>query len=363
MKTVQQAALALALWVAIPGLSAAQRAVDIERFRPALDADGFLAVQGTRTPGNLRTSFGAFLQYGHGLLAVERADGTEVDAVSDRLAASLSAQLGLWARAALAVSVPFVAYQAGDPIDTRDPDLQSAALADPALHARYRLLGDVGERNDGPGLALQVSMFAPLGSTSAFAGENAVRGEAQLLADFHAFGFGGGLSLGVRHAFGERELFGSEVRDEFTFGAAVRMPIPPLHPLAALVEVRGGTDFQSAATTGVEGELAGFLGFHEITIALSVGAGFTGGYGVPNVRAIAGLWYAPKESDTDKDGIDDDQDRCPPLPEDRDQFDDGDGCPDPDNDNDLVPDADDLCPNEEALEGQDDDEDGCTDPG
>lgn len=362
MKSLQRAALLLALSCLLPQLARAQRAIDIERFQPALDRDGFLAVQGTRTPGDLRSTFGLFLHYGTGLLSVERADGTEVDVVSDRLAASLSAQLGIWERTALALRLPVVAYQTGDLIDASDSDLSAAAVGDPAFYVRHRLLGDVGERNDGPGLALQVGAIAPFGSDDAFAGDASARLDAQLLADFHAFGFGGGVSLGIRHAFSQRDLFDQGVRDEFTFGAAVRVPIPPLHPLAALAEVRGATDFQSAATTAVEGELAGLLVFREFTIALSVGAGFTGGYGMPGVRAIAGLWYAPKDSDTDKDGIDDDADRCPPLPEDRDGFEDADGCPDPDNDNDLVPDADDLCPNQEALEGQDDDEDGCTDP-
>jgi OOP family OmpA-OmpF porin len=49
--------------------------------------------------------------------------------------------------------------------------------------------------------------------------------------------------------------------------------------------------------------------------------------------------------DTDGDGIPDDIDRCPLEPEDKDGFQDEDGCPDPDNDNDGVVDAMDACPN------------------
>jgi outer membrane protein OmpA-like peptidoglycan-associated protein len=50
--------------------------------------------------------------------------------------------------------------------------------------------------------------------------------------------------------------------------------------------------------------------------------------------------------DADKDGIPDDQDKCPNEPEDKDGFEDEDGCPDADNDGDGVPDAEDKCPNE-----------------
>lgn len=48
--------------------------------------------------------------------------------------------------------------------------------------------------------------------------------------------------------------------------------------------------------------------------------------------------------DTDGDGVPDDVDRCPLDPEDKDGFQDEDGCPDPDNDNDGIVDAMDACP-------------------
>jgi outer membrane protein OmpA-like peptidoglycan-associated protein len=48
--------------------------------------------------------------------------------------------------------------------------------------------------------------------------------------------------------------------------------------------------------------------------------------------------------DRDGDGIVDDEDKCPDVPEDKDGFEDGDGCPDADNDNDGILDADDKCP-------------------
>jgi len=52
----------------------------------------------------------------------------------------------------------------------------------------------------------------------------------------------------------------------------------------------------------------------------------------------------PIAKDTDGDGIPDDIDRCPLDPEDKDGFQDEDGCPDPDNDGDGIVDAADACP-------------------
>ncbi len=66
-------------------------------------------------------------------------------------------------------------------------------------------------------------------------------------------------------------------------------------------------------------------------------------------------------SDRDGDGIVDDKDRCPDEPEDRDGFQDEDGCPDPDNDQDGILDIDDKCPAEPESKNGRQDEDGCPD--
>ena len=52
------------------------------------------------------------------------------------------------------------------------------------------------------------------------------------------------------------------------------------------------------------------------------------------------------DNDNDKDGIADVKDKCPGEPEDKDGFKDNDGCPEADNDNDGIPDAKDRCPTE-----------------
>ncbi|RYZ04159.1 MAG: OmpA family protein [Myxococcales bacterium] len=63
--------------------------------------------------------------------------------------------------------------------------------------------------------------------------------------------------------------------------------------------------------------------------------------------------------DRDHDGLLDNVDRCPDTPEDKDGFQDGDGCPDLDNDADGIPDATDKCPDvPEDRDGFEDD-DGC----
>jgi outer membrane protein OmpA-like peptidoglycan-associated protein len=119
-----------------------------------------------------------------------------------------------------------------------------------------------------------------------------------------------------------------------------------------------------------------------------LGVGLTSGVGSPAVRGVLMLAYAsdlhhpivlrPLESpetaepqppappapprDSDGDGILDTADKCPNEPEDKDGFQDDDGCPDPDNDGDGIPDSADKCPNEPEDKDGFQDDDGCPDP-
>jgi OOP family OmpA-OmpF porin len=65
--------------------------------------------------------------------------------------------------------------------------------------------------------------------------------------------------------------------------------------------------------------------------------------------------------DNDADGIADASDKCPTEAEDKDNFEDDNGCPDPDNDQDGVPDAADKCGDQPETRNGFEDEDGCPD--
>ncbi|HEY1956506.1 MAG TPA: OmpA family protein [Polyangiaceae bacterium] len=84
----------------------------------------------------------------------------------------------------------------------------------------------------------------------------------------------------------------------------------------------------------------------------------------PNVPGPVETQGCPSSTDGDRDGdgILDSRDKCPDVPEDRDGFQDQDGCPDPDNDQDGIPDKKDACPNDPEDKDGFQDEDGCPDP-
>ena len=67
------------------------------------------------------------------------------------------------------------------------------------------------------------------------------------------------------------------------------------------------------------------------------------------------------DADNDADGVNDDADKCKGEAEDKDGFQDDDGCPDADNDADGVPDASDKCADAAETKNGFEDEDGCAD--
>jgi hypothetical protein len=66
-------------------------------------------------------------------------------------------------------------------------------------------------------------------------------------------------------------------------------------------------------------------------------------------------------ADMDGDGIPNNVDKCPDMPEDKDNYQDKDGCPDPDNDKDGILDINDKCPNQPEDKNGIKDDDGCPD--
>lgn len=344
------------------------RAVDLERFVPALDSESYLTLQATAPPAHLRWNTQLSLGYAYRPFTVRDASGNVLTVVEDRTTATLAFQIGLGGRGALAVAAPFVLWQGRGDVDSTSGPAARGGIGDVRLVARYKLFGEVAtdaiERPEGPGLAVQLTGVLPVGNRDLFAGERVARLGLQMLGEFRLFGFALGGMLGYRHRFAEASTFDAVFAGEIEGAFAVKAPLPWVRDLTALLEIRTVTaahhPFQRATTAGEVALGARYrIGDFMLTGAFAVG--ITQGVGVPLIHPTLDLNWAPRKHDQDGDGIGDSDDLCPPLPEDQDGFQDEDGCPDPDNDEDMVPDADDRCPTETAEEGRDEDEDGCTD--
>ncbi|MCA9678529.1 MAG: OmpA family protein, partial [Myxococcales bacterium] len=102
-----------------------------------------------------------------------------------------------------------------------------------------------------------------------------------------------------------------------------------------------------------------------------IGRGDTDGDGLPDVSDACPEDTEDKDGyqdddgcpdvDNDGDGVVDANDACPDEPEDRDGFQDDDGCPERDNDNDGITDVADRCPDQAEDKDGFEDDDGCPD--
>ncbi|MDB4974585.1 MAG: OmpA domain protein [Myxococcaceae bacterium] len=359
--------LALGLLQVLP---ARAESVAVDSFLPAPDQSGFTGFASTRTPGPWGADGTLWLDYG---LHPYQQKGP--DPVRQRLDGTVSAQLGILSRGALAIRMPFVLMQRGQHVDGQ-PSLTPAAAGSPALDGRIRVLGagvrPDGSVKDGAALALRGVVQLPVGTSHSYFADHRTRTELAATADIELFGIGAAVALGWRNRWDDRAPRDSALQNVIRLSGGLRLPLPLIARAypgrvqeAALLEVDAGTparDFFGKGKTPVEGRLGYRIVVGDIFGTLTFGAGFTEAIGAADFRTIAGLGYSPRQHDQDADGVVDSEDQCIHLPEDRDGFQDQDGCADDDNDGDLIVDEDDQCPLVAAEAGLDDDEDGCTDP-
>jgi hypothetical protein len=116
---------------------------------------------------------------------------------------------------------------------------------------------------------------------------------------------------------------------------------------------------QKAPVSPVLAGVAARLAVKQLSFVLGAEASLTRAFGSAPFQVLFSVQWAPRQADQDQDGVPDDVDQCPELPEDRDGFEDDDGCPDWDNDGDGVPDKEDACPNEAGEAQADPKRNGC----
>jgi outer membrane protein OmpA-like peptidoglycan-associated protein len=368
-------ALSLLLWTAN---ASAQRVTELDRYRPAeLATDGF-GVGSAQDQGHL--NFGARIELDYArnplVLDVRNATPRYTPIVENQLVVHGVFSLGLWNRLVVTAGLPVTLWSNGEagPAGLSIPGADGTALGDAWVGARVRLFG---ERTDMFALGLAATLSIPTAdlaaSENAYAGSGLISGHFRVLGDLR---FHERFRLSFDAGFLVREnssLSYASLGHALTYGVDLAFPIildGANERLVAHADLRGSIlDIASAdRETNYLELLLGLKYHHEsgFRIGAAAGPGLTRGIGTPDARALLMVGYAsPSDAaapaDTDGDGLTDDVDQCPAEPEDRDNFQDTDGCPDPDNDNDGILDGADQCPNEAETVNQYQDEDGCPD--
>jgi large repetitive protein len=261
-----------------------------------------------------------------------------------------------------------------------EPEISATAFGDleldgKALFSRYH--GPAGDVATG----ISVGLELPTANSQEFAGSSKPEVRSVLMVHWQLPVAQGRIALDangggvVRAAAYYNNI---EQKSGIDWGAAASVHATP--HLAFAVEafgeiVPGGVSDMNGDTTALDTAEA-LVGAHfqldrNINIGVAFGRGLTDALGTAGYRGVATITVAPfarrelevsrTERDSDHDGIPDDLDRCPNDPEDKDGFQDADGCPDPDNDGDGIPDAKDKCPNEPEDKDGFQDADGCPD--
>jgi OmpA-OmpF porin, OOP family len=350
----------------VPGLS-------LRRFDVPTDEAGGLYTEPARAPGPLNWNAALVASYAHRSVVLEDGEGGEVAVpVRHQLSLDYLFGLGLGDRIALGLALPSVVYQDGS--DVRDrlsgaTTLPTSALGDVALSAKAILLpaGDLG----GFALGALGKVTLPTGDPTSYVSEDSATGELRVLSELSLVALTLRATVGAKVRGRETTYVDQAFGHELPWGAAL-----VLRPQALgwdehgrwswSVETHGAVALTpSFASRAGSPALLGAVARYtpgETSFLAGIEAPLGSAVGAPSVRAVLGFGWAPRFYDADKDGIEDAKDECAELAEDRDGFQDADGCPDFDNDDDGVGDDTDKCPGEKEDADGFEDEDGCLDP-
>ncbi|TNF24627.1 MAG: hypothetical protein EP329_24590 [Deltaproteobacteria bacterium] len=360
------ALLALATLWAAPGVRAENPEVNTQVFRPSPHPGDLFTVRTTDTAGGLVGGAQLLLSYGKNPLTfVDSTDHfDDYKVIEDQLSVDVLAGLRFGERFSVGVAVPVFLVNDGqdEGFLSFDTVPRGVALGDVRLSAKVSFLMREPDQ-DGFGLGLELMGGFPTASKDAFVGDGFTFTPA-LIADYKVGPVLLAANVGA-HLRGNAYLpFNTTIGTELIWRFGVAVDAVP-DALKLIGEVYGSShNYAQANATYLEGLLGARIGIGDTGLGFTVGAGhaFTRGYGSVSYRIFGGLsWATPPMRDQDGDGILDDVDACPTVPEDLDGFEDEDGCPDADNDKDGIQDKDDKCPNEpEDFDGFED-MDGCPD--
>lgn len=347
--------------------------LNLRQFEPPADPSGGIYLEPTQSPKGGDWNVGVWSSYAYRSVVLQGPDQKVVAVpLGHQLSFDYLASVSLIDRLAVSLSVPTVVLQTGDDVTQRIPGsepIAKTAMGDVAMGAKATIVPT--REMGGFGVAVLARVTFPTGNARAYIGEGSTNGSLRVLAEYRVLGISVRATAGARVRGEERTYVGERFGHDLPWGVGISVRPKMFHiddkdHWEWNAETHGAVALTPHWASGPQSPalvaLSARYRFGDFSTLL--GAELPGGaaVGVPSVRGIASFGWAPRFYDQDSDGIADDVDHCPEIAEDRDGFEDSDGCPDFDNDGDSVGDNEDRCPKE--LEDLDEfqDEDGCPDP-
>ena len=383
--------------------------VDLQIFRPAMDSKGFITLNSSSVLGQWDFSFGLVVSYARKPLTFTGSQtfGGQKNSfsVDNLISPSLQGAVGFTKLPHLGIELGLVlpmsvlsgsgkpndpAMNPANPNGITEYTFTKQGLGDIQLHPKFRFLNAT---RGGLGLAVIPSIILGTGDKNAFLGEGKTIFQPTVVIDTETGYLGrfrAAINAGMRIR-GSKSQFtddmgsyprlymgmptntgqGISVGNELIGGLGVSYGIVP-QKFDVVGEVYGlyGLDSNKIEMGGATSKLgpaaeaiAGIKLYLARNSFFEIGGGWrvAQSYGGAAPRAFIGFIFEPSIGDRDGDGYKDDVDQCPDDPEDFDDFEDADGCPDPDNDKDGILDVDDKCPNDPETKNGYQDVDGCPD--
>ncbi len=342
----------------------------VDHMRLALDPEGILAVEWAGVPNPGDWSVATFVGYQTNPLvaynATAQGNPTVGALIKRRISGDLAIGVGItrWFEAGL--ELPIIYQQTRD--DMAVPGvttaLKSPRAGDLRLAPKFLILrGGDGKVS----VAAIAGIGIPTGGSVGYAGDGSLTVSPEAMVSFRKGGIRIGVDGGVviRKTTQVAELaIGTEIFARI--GVGYRLPMGLEFDAMLLSSTMSSKLYSQVATDPLEADAGVSYNTEGFGFFVLGGRGIHTGFGTPELRFLAGIRISPagdnKPLDTDGDGIPDSRDKCPTQPEDKDGFQDEDGCPDPDNDKDGIADEDDKCPNDPEDKDGFQDADGCPDP-
>jgi len=337
----------------------------------------FFHTEGATLLPHLTPSAGVYFAYVHKPVQVwdEGKDETAFDVIKYQVTMDVLVAFGLFDRVEIGLGLPVALTQDSDSLTTLGrSSAMGTGIGDLRIIVKGRLvtLGPVS-------IGLALPLTVPTGKDEYLLGDDGVTFTPKAVFSVDTKWFDAGLNVGYRLrprqviAYNGVLANSAVIDDEVVFSLGLKAAIWQ-EKIDFIVDGFASLTVDEQDKEEIPAEVLGGLRFYlpkGFTAHVGAGPGLTRGVATPVFRAFAGIGYqyiAPPppppvvDKDPDKDGILDPNDKCPNEPEDKDGYEDEDGCPDTDNDNDGILDAKDKCPLKPEDKDEFEDVDGCPDP-
>lgn len=347
--------------------------LELHSFKPAMDSRGLIGMDRAQSMETGQFNLGIYLSHGVAP-AIQSIDGQEKELVRHKSMGHVLFAFGIEGWAEIGLTVPLVLIRGDFDGQGDDETVTADGLGDIRGSLKVTMLQP--ERSPVAAALVVHTQFAT-GADDSFVSNKGLLINPSLILDAS---FWGRLSTALAIGYTNRPAYqlttpitvgGIDIARDSEMAVGDELNLDVGIVLAAVRDrfhlvLESHTDMPLSTSNGeVLGSTlifgAKFFLLQHSFLSFGAGRALVSAPTRPDWSGFVGIVFEPQEDDQDGDGIGDESDQCIAEPEDKDGFEDTDGCPEQDNDNDGLYDFVDACPNHAEDMNNFEDKDGCPD--